>query len=78
MKTVNGVEKTILREALKGILPEEVRTRKKSMYPSKSFWCLTSEASLDPTLREKLAALIRKEILDNPDAPILKYYLKEV
>jgi asparagine synthase (glutamine-hydrolysing) len=67
MKTVNGVEKTILREALKGILPEEVRTRKKSMYPTSS----------DPALREKLAALIRKEILDNPDAPILKYYLKE-
>lgn len=67
MKTVNGVEKTILREALVGILPEEVRTRKKSMYPTSS----------DPTLRGALAALIRKEILDNPDAPILKYYVKE-
>lgn len=34
MKTTGNIEKGILREALKGILPDDARTRKKSGYPS--------------------------------------------
>jgi asparagine synthase (glutamine-hydrolysing) len=34
MKTTGNIEKGILREALKGILPDDARTRKKSAYPS--------------------------------------------
>lgn len=33
MKDLNGMEKGLLREAAKGLLPEEVRVRKKSPYP---------------------------------------------
>ena len=33
MKYLNGQEKGLLREALKGLLPDEVRLRKKSPYP---------------------------------------------
>jgi hypothetical protein len=33
MKTTGNIEKGILREALRGILPDDVRTRKKSPYP---------------------------------------------
>jgi len=67
IKTVNGVEKSVLRNALVGILPEPVRTRTKSMYPATS----------DPALLKGLQDLIRKEILDNPTAPILQFYDKQ-
>src|SRR5207302_5855308 len=34
MKTVDGIEKGILRRAFAHVLPEDVRSRKKSAYPS--------------------------------------------
>jgi len=66
MKTINGVEKTVLREALVGILPEEVRTRKKCMYP----------VAADPSMTRSLREMIKKEILDNPEAPLLQFFDK--
>lgn len=60
MKTVDDMEKGILRRALKGYLPEEVRTRKKSAYPS----------TTDPAYYEKIRQIL-KETVEDPQAPVV-------
>jgi asparagine synthase (glutamine-hydrolysing) len=59
MKTIDGMEKGILRRALKGILPEDARTRKKSAYPS----------THNPVFYQALQDWALR-ILDNPQEPI--------
>jgi asparagine synthase (glutamine-hydrolysing) len=60
MKAVNQIEKGILREAYTGLLPEEVRMRRKSAFP----------ASRNPAYYRALQG-ITQDILNNPNAPIL-------
>jgi asparagine synthase (glutamine-hydrolysing) len=60
MKTVGNIEKGIVRRALTGILPDDVRTRRKSAYPS----------SQNPTYEEGLRQWAL-QILNDPNAPIL-------
>ncbi len=60
MKYQNGVEKALLRDATKDLLPSELVRRKKSPYPK----------PYDPGYEQLLCAKM-KEILNTPDAPIL-------
>lgn len=60
MKYQNGVEKALLRDATKDLLPDELFRRKKSPYPK------TYHPGYEKLLTERLSA-----ILDNPDSPIL-------
>lgn len=59
MKRKNGVEKSLLRDALKDVLPEELLMRKKSPYPK------TYDPKYEKLLKQKLS-----DILSRPDAPI--------
>ena len=59
MKYQNGVEKALLRDACKDLLPEELLHRKKSPYPK----------TYHPGY-EKLLIAEMQHILDQPDAPI--------
>lgn len=60
MKNKNNVSKNILREAAKGILPEDVRLRRKSPYPK------THNPYYEKAVKELLGSII-----SNPNAPIL-------
>ena len=60
-KDYQGREKGLLREAVRGLLPEEVRTRKKSPYPK----------THHPAYLEAVCGMLA-EILHTPDAPILQ------
>lgn len=60
MKNKNNVSKNILREAAKGILPEDVRLRKKSPYPK----------THNPHYEEAAKAMLQNVISDT-NAPIL-------
>ncbi|GCE50894.1 asparagine synthase (glutamine-hydrolysing) [Thermosporothrix hazakensis] len=60
MKTIDGQEKGILRRALADVLPEEVRKRKKSAYPS------TFHPGYVQGIQQRLS-----QVLDNPEAPLL-------
>jgi asparagine synthase (glutamine-hydrolysing) len=62
MKTVDQIEKGILRRALTGVLPDDARTRKKSAYPS------TQNPSYLKALGEWILA-----ILNDPNSPILPF-----
>lgn len=59
MKTTGNIEKGILREAFKGILPDDARNRKKSAYPVSQ-----NPSYLDALRRQTLY------ILDNKNEPI--------
>ncbi len=59
MKYQNGVEKALLREAAKDLLPKELLHRKKSPYPK------TYHPGYEKLLVQKMT-----EILNNPSAPI--------
>jgi asparagine synthase (glutamine-hydrolysing) len=59
MKTVDKVEKSLLRRAFKGYLPEEVRTRKKSAYPS----------TTDPVYYQNIRKMLN-ELIEDPQAPV--------
>ena len=59
MKYQNGVEKALLRDACKDLLPEELLHRKKSPYPK----------TYHPGY-EKLLIAEMQHILDQPDAPV--------
>lgn len=61
MKNRNDVSKNILREAAKGILPEDVRLRKKSPYPK------THNPFYEAAVKARL-----KEIVNKPTSPILE------
>lgn len=59
MKDMHGMEKGLLREAVKGLLPEEVRLRKKSPYPK----------THNPAYLAEVRGRLRRVIAD-PDSPI--------
>jgi len=59
MKDLEGMEKGLLREAVKGLLPEEVRMRKKSPYPKTHHPAYLAEVS------RRL-----REVITDPDSPI--------
>jgi len=59
MKTVDGVEKGLLRRAFADILPEDVRTRKKSAYPT----------AQDPAYHQATRDLAL-EVIDDCAAPL--------
>lgn len=67
MKNKDNVSKSILREAAKGILPDDVLYRKKSPYPK----------THNPKY-EKLAKEMLLDIISNPNAPILTFADKSV
>ena len=60
MKNKNNISKNILREAAKGILPEDIRTRKKSPYPK----------THNPFYEAEVKSALR-DVVENPDSPIL-------
>lgn len=60
MKNKDNISKNVLREAAKGILPENIRLRKKSPYPK----------THNP-FYEAEVKLALSEIVKNPDSPIL-------
>ena len=61
MKNKDNVSKNVLREAAKGILPEDVRLRKKSPYPK------THNPHYETAVKELLDGII-----SDPNAPVLK------
>lgn len=71
MKVYNGMEKGILREALKEYLPEEVYKRKKSPYPK----------THNPNYTKAVKGIL-SEIVNRPNAPILNLvnekYVREI
>jgi asparagine synthase (glutamine-hydrolysing) len=65
MKNYMNREKGLLREAMQGLLPEEVLWRKKSPYPK------THNPAYLAAVSERL-----REIITDPSAPILKFIRK--
>ncbi len=65
-KDHNGCEKGLLREAMKGLLPEEVLWRKKSPYPK----------THNPSYMKAVSEELRK-IISDPDSPLLSLVRKE-
>ncbi len=66
MKYKDGVEKSLLREACRGILPDELLFRKKSPYPK------TYHPEYEALLARKLLAVIR-----DPKAPVNQFIDRE-
>lgn len=66
MKNKDNVSKNVLREAAKGILPEDVRLRRKSPYPK------THNPHYETAVKELL-----DDIISDPNAPILTLCDKE-
>eukprot|EP01132_Coremiostelium_polycephalum_P005304 gene5304-6605_t len=62
MKSIDGIEKGLLRRALKGLLPDEVLNRKKSGYP----------ANRSLQYLEKVNQMIL-DILKDPSSPLLRF-----
>lgn len=60
MKSIDNIEKGILRRAFEGYLPDDVRNRKKSAYPS----------TKDAAYLEGISKWMLK-VLDDPESPIL-------
>ena len=66
MKARDGVVKSLLREAGRGLLPEEVLFRKKSPYPK----------TYDPAYEGLLKRMVQERILDG-NAPVLQFLDKK-
>lgn len=66
MKTVGGVAKSLLREAGRGLLPDEILFRKKSPYPK----------TYDRKYEELLAGRVR-EMMEDSQAPVMNYLDKK-
>lgn len=66
IKTAGGVAKHLLREASRGLLPEEILFRKKSPYPK----------TYDTKYEELLADRVR-EMMGDIQAPVMKYLDKK-
>jgi len=66
IKFKDGVEKSLLREAGKGLLPEKVLYRKKSPYPK------TYHPNYERLLKERL-----EDILSNHNSPVLQFLDKK-
>ncbi|MFJ8040007.1 asparagine synthase (glutamine-hydrolyzing) [Kitasatospora sp. NPDC096147] len=64
-KSFDGREKSLLRAAMRGLLPDEVLDRKKNPYPS------TQDPGYELALRERVAALLV------PGAPVLRIVEEE-
>ena len=62
MKDLHGREKGLLREAVKGIVPEEIRMRKKSPYPK----------THNPAYMRAVSSLLR-QILDEGTSPMFDF-----
>ena len=62
MKCRDGVEKSLLREACRDLLPEEILHRKKSPYPK------TYNPNYEKLLSEKL-----QQIMSDPNSPVMAY-----
>lgn len=60
LKTFDGREKSLLRAAVRDLLPDEVADRRKSPYPS------TRDPAFAEGVRERL-----REVLADPDSPVL-------
>ncbi|WP_217554646.1 asparagine synthase (glutamine-hydrolyzing) [Streptomyces sp. GbtcB6] len=69
MKSHDGREKSVLRAALRDVLPEEVAMRVKTPYPN------LRDAAYDRVLRERLAAVVRAG--DSPVLPLLSDGLRQ-
>lgn len=65
-KDYNGYEKGLLREAMRGLLPEKVLWRKKSPYPK------THNPAYRKAVSEELQA-----VLENGDSPLFRFIKKE-
>ena len=65
-KDFNGIEKGLLREAFKDILPKEVLLRKKSPYPK------THNPEYLGIVRERL-----KELIETADAPVFEFLKRD-
>lgn len=65
MKSFDGREKSLLREAMRGVLPDSVLDRKKNPYPS------TQDARYELALRQKAEEILTK------DAPVLRIVSEE-
>ncbi len=66
MKDLNGMEKGLLREAVRGLLPEEIRVRKKSPYPK----------THNPAYLRAVSNLLR-QLLDEGTSPMFDFVKKE-
>ncbi len=66
MKTIDQVEKSLLRRAFQGYLPEEVLTRKKSAYPS----------TTDPGYYQNIRMMLN-EMIEDPQAPLVPFLDKQ-
>lgn len=66
MKDLNGMEKGLLREAVRGILPEEIRVRKKSPYPK----------THNPAYMRAVSNLLR-QVIDEGTSPLFDIVKKE-
>lgn len=66
VKDLDGMEKGLLREAVRGLLPEEIRTRKKSPYPK----------THNPAYLRAVSNLLR-QVLDEGTSPIFDIVKKE-
>lgn len=66
MKNVGGIEKGILRRALTGLLPNEVRMRKKSVYPT----------TQNPSYTQALSEWVQ-DIVSDTNAPIWQFLDKK-
>ena len=66
VKGLDGMEKGLLREAVRGLLPEEIRTRKKSPYPK----------THNPAYLRAVSNLLR-QVLDEGTSPIFDIIKKE-
>jgi asparagine synthase (glutamine-hydrolysing) len=66
MKNDQGREKGLLREAMRGLLPDEILWRKKSPYPK----------THNPAYLRAVSAMLR-EVTANPDSPLLQIVKKE-
>ncbi|MCX5560844.1 asparagine synthase (glutamine-hydrolyzing) [Streptomyces sp. NBC_00038] len=69
MKSFDGREKSLLRAAMKGLLPEAVSMRVKTPYPN------LRSGAYDQVLRERLAAVVRDPL--SPAAPLLSSALRK-
>ena len=65
-KDYKGYEKGLLREAVKGLLPDEVLWRKKSPYPK----------THHPVYRQTVSRML-EEVLSKPNSPVLQIAKKE-
>ena len=63
MKYQNGMEKALLRDACKDLLPPELLWRKKSPYPK----------PYSPRYEQLLIRQFQEEVLEDHDAPVLQF-----